>query len=325
MGGGYNPKFPINKIILWDESKGKAVLELEFKSEVRNVCLRRDRIVVVMRNKVHVYLFSSPPKKLFTIDTSDNERGLVSLSPDRENCVMAVPGRQPGHIQLVDLSILRESPSFSSLSSLNYRNEMSPRTSIIAAHTSRLSALAISRDGRYVASASETGTIIRVWDVQSCALMAELRRGLDRAEICSIVFSQIRSGSITKLLVASDKGTIHVFELPRVSDISCQEREAHQQKVLDHSPVYTRVLSKYFFTSDRSFAQAKVQSQYPPSRYVLGWVGDSSFVALTNEGKWYMFTLPATLSPSQPSPASSAHPSCICTLDGYRDYISLAL
>lgn len=41
IGGGENPKFPINKLIIWDDLKRKTSLLLEFDTPVLNVLLSR--------------------------------------------------------------------------------------------------------------------------------------------------------------------------------------------------------------------------------------------------------------------------------------------
>ncbi|KAJ3316471.1 hypothetical protein HDU76_001774 [Blyttiomyces sp. JEL0837] len=85
----------------------------------------------------------------------------------------------------------------------------SPPISIIAAHNSDLTAIAISHSGHLVATASETGTLVRVFETKSGRLVNELRRGLDRAEIYCVAFNL----EGTRICVASDKGTVHVFNL----------------------------------------------------------------------------------------------------------------
>lgn len=238
VGGGRNPRYPPNKVIIYDSIKAKPVLELEYKTEVKNVKLRKDRLTVVLQNKVFVYHFSLPPKLLHTFETCDNEKGLAAVSTSPHHATLIIPGRQKGHLQMIDLDSLGyytsagetgntqngslppllasdSSNSTTTLSSNgngnnnNVNNRRSISVSIIAAHSGRLSCLSLNQDGSRCATTSDKGTLIRVFNTHSGKLLHELRRGVDRAEIYSIAFN----GESTRLCVSSDKGTIHIFNL----------------------------------------------------------------------------------------------------------------
>ena len=43
VGGGSHPKFPMNKVLLWDDHQYKCIGELSFKSFVQAVTLRKDK------------------------------------------------------------------------------------------------------------------------------------------------------------------------------------------------------------------------------------------------------------------------------------------
>ncbi|KAJ3219706.1 WD repeat domain phosphoinositide-interacting protein 3 [Dinochytrium kinnereticum] len=248
VGGGRNPKFPPNRVIIWDDLKGRVIMQLQFKSEVKAVKLRRDRIIIVFWNRVAVYTFSPRPRRLHTFETMRNDRGLVSLAPSplsgvggRPNtAVLAFLGRMVGQVQICELQLGPVADPTSSTSAASHFLPTSaskgshfpaaaasqssrasplviappsplpnPPISIIAAHTSGLSCFTVSHSGHLIATASETGTLIRVFEARSGRLVNELRRGLDRAEIYCIAFNV----EGTRLCVSSDKGTIHVFNV----------------------------------------------------------------------------------------------------------------
>ena len=188
VGGGRSPRYPPNKVMIWDDHQNRCIGELSFRSDVKAVKLRRDRVVVVLATKVYVYRFSDL-KLLDQINTQPNPRGLVALCPHPSNNVLACPGVNRGHVR-VELYDARKS-------------------TIITAHESDLARLALSGDGALVATASDKGTLLRVFDTHTGAQLRELRRGVDRAAVYSIAFD----AEAKFLACSSDKGTVHIFSL----------------------------------------------------------------------------------------------------------------
>lgn len=188
VGGGRNPRYPTNKVMIWDDHQNKCIGELKFRTEVRAVKLRRDRIVVVLDAKVFVYRFKDL-KLMDSITTVPNPKGLVSLCSEAKNNVLAIPGLQRGsiRIELYDIA----------------------KATLIKAHDAELAQFALNSDGSRIASASEKGTLIRIWNCHTGEPMRELRRGVDRADIYCICFNQTSS----HVACSSDKGTVHLFSL----------------------------------------------------------------------------------------------------------------
>ncbi len=188
VGGGRNPRYPPNKVMVWDDHQNRCIGELSFRTEVKAVRMSRERVVVVLEYKIYVYNFADL-NLLHTIETVSNPKGLCSLCADSRVCVLGCPGLQKGHlrVELFDIT----------------------RSTLIPAHESSLSCLALNLDGTRLATASERGTLVRVWDTKSGQRLAELRRGAEPAEIQCLSFN-IHS---TYLLVSSDHGTVHIFRM----------------------------------------------------------------------------------------------------------------
>lgn len=208
VGGGRNPRYPTNKVMIWDDHQNKCIGELKFRTAVFAVRLRRDRVVVVLETKVFVYRFKDL-KLLDQITTLPNPKGLVSLCPEAKHNVLAVPGTTKGSIkiELYDIS----------------------KATLIKAHDTDLAQFALNSDGSRIASASEKGTLIRVWNCFTGELLRELRRGMDKAEIYCICFNPASSF----LACSSDKGTVHIFSL--TNSTSNQHNQPRNSEILSPS------------------------------------------------------------------------------------------
>ena len=205
VGGGPIPRFPPNKVMIWEDQQQRPIGELGFKTPVRSVRLKTDRVAVALEQKVYLYNMVDL-RQLHETETAPNPEGLLALSPSENTTVLACPGLSVGQVR-IDLLDTK-------------------RSTFIQAHDNPLSALALSHNGKYVATASEKGTLIRVFSTLDGKKIRELRRGSDPAKIYSIAFSLTTasggaSGSLGGelnglpewLAVSSDKGTAHVFNL----------------------------------------------------------------------------------------------------------------
>ncbi|KAJ0416622.1 WD40-repeat-containing domain protein [Aspergillus carlsbadensis] len=284
VGGGRQPKFPQNKLVIWDDAKQKAVITLEFRTSVLGVRLSKSRIVVALLNSVHTFAFSTPPKKLSVFETTDNPLGLACLGQE----LLAFPGRSPGQVQLVELE--------------------TGNVSIIPAHSTPLRAMTLSPDGEVLATASEAGTLIRIFATSNCAKMAELRRGVDHA----VIFSLAISPSNNLLAVTSDKSTLHVFDLPHPSNnpyhnkaaLSSEERLNRKWGILGKIPLLPRMFSDVYSFASIHFEMGEETQGVGyvpplgtalgrPMKGVIGWSDDNTILLVSSGrgGKWEKFVL----------------------------------
>lgn len=72
---------------------------MNFRSEVKAVKLKADRVIVVLETKIYVHNFSD--LKLFdTIETCPNPLGLCSINTEGDEIILAVPYKNAGEVNV---------------------------------------------------------------------------------------------------------------------------------------------------------------------------------------------------------------------------------
>ncbi|KAG8694275.1 hypothetical protein FRC08_008587 [Ceratobasidium sp. 394] len=270
VGGGRAPLYPANKVILWDAAAQREVAELEFKERVRGLVTRRGWLVVALKRRVVAFEVGTDIVRRGEWETAENERGLMALATAPDSTMLAIPGRQQGHVQLIPLPPCPHPPPPNPPPNTVPTPKPQPiplgpdiplaptkhPVAIIVAHDSRLAALALTASGRLLATASKRGTLVRVWDTRSGAKVRELRRGTDHADIYGVAFR----GDERELCAWSDKGTVHVFKLAQQS-----ETEGVKNRRSVFSPLAPFVRLPKFLGSEWSYAQYRLPAQPPSS------------------------------------------------------------
>ncbi|KAK7284673.1 hypothetical protein RJT34_19423 [Clitoria ternatea] len=268
VGGGSHPQYPPNKVMIWDDHQGRCIGELSFRAAVRGVRLRRDRIIVVLEQKIFVYNFADL-KLMHQIETVTNPKGLCAVSQLSDSLVLACPGLHKGQIRV--------------------EHYAQKKTKFISAHDSRIVCFALTLDGQLTATASCKGTLIRIFDTDHGTLLQEVRRGANAAEIYSLAFSSTAQW----LAVSSDKGTVHVFSLkvnssapePEKSQSSSNSDAATTLSGSSRSFIkFKGVLPKYF-NSEWSVAQFHLQEG---SHYTVAFgLQKNTVIILGMDGSFY--------------------------------------
>ncbi|KAJ2558456.1 autophagy protein [Coemansia sp. RSA 1933] len=210
VGSGDQPALSPRRLQIINTKRQSIICELTFPTTILAVKLNRRRLIAVLEEQIYVYDISNM-KLLHTLETPPNPTAICAMSPSSENCfiayptpasVSAAPQQKQGAVMLPpDIPVTSDVMVFDA-------NACEP-INIIQAHKSPVSCVAINRDGSILATASDKGTVIRVFSLPGAQKIAQFRRGSYPAKIHSITFN----ATSTLLLVSSDTDTVHIFRI----------------------------------------------------------------------------------------------------------------
>ena len=198
---------------LFDLKTSKVLAEVQFDSTILNVMINTKRLVVVGERTMHLFDWTQDGMPCITqkhpIQTFSpvNTKGLASLSevhPETHSCYLAFPqssvtattagtavtGSSKGEVFLVDATNAHQLGS-------------------LLAHSGPIQALRFTPNGSMLATASDKGTIIRVFATPSKEVLYSFRRGRFQTTIYDLRFSF----DMQLLAATASSGSVHIFKL----------------------------------------------------------------------------------------------------------------
>lgn len=220
--------------------KGTEICNYSYSNTILAVRLNRLRLIVCLEESLYIHNIRDM-KVLHTIrDTPPNPRGLCALSVNNDNCFLAYPGsNQIGEIQIFDCVNLRA-------------------VTMIPAHDNALAALAFNSLGTKLASASEKGTVIRVFSVPDGQKLFEFRRGVKR---CVQIYSLAFSPDSMFLCSSSNTETVHIFKLETQKEKPIEEPQGwmgYMGQAIKASASYLPAQVTEMFSQGRDHATARL-------------------------------------------------------------------
>lgn len=223
--------------------------------------MNRIRIVAVVSDAVYIY-DTTTMKIVTTLTTVNNPKGLAALSPSHTDCWLLYPSsEQSGNYHIYDCFTQQQ------------RNE-------IVAHNSKLAYIGISYQGNLAATASEKGTVIRVFSIPDGAKLYTFKRGMMAAVTYSLSFSL--DGEL--LMSCSNTGSIHIYNLSR--DISDTKTwgDLIKTSLFSAASIVVPVSFKDSFETSRSYivVRTNFETEYtailvPNTQYLLAISHESKY------------------------------------------------
>jgi len=275
VGNGEKMNSSQRRLLIANTKRNSTICELSFASAILAIKINRKSIVVVLEEFIYVYDIGNM-HLLETIDTCPNPNALCSLSPSPDMCYLAYPA---GTTLSGDLVV--------------YDAIQMQKVCIIAAHKSALSCIQFNYSGKMIATASDKGTVIRVFSSQVGDLLYQFRRGTYNANIYSISFNL----SDTFLGVSSDSETVHIFRLGENENKPVEETNANRKMSLING-VKNKVSSMLIpdaintiFEPQRDFAFAKIPQQSKGAKNICAISNNNQIMVAVEDGKFYQYDL----------------------------------
>ena len=220
VGGGKHPCFSPNVLIIWNDLKDEITNEYRCESFILNCYVKQKCIFIICSDNI-IIINTKTMELIEKINTINNPKGIFSVCKDPKKYILAFP-ESKGNILIKFVEDLNKVNKDKEKS--DEKNKEKKASKIIKnAHKGNIKILSINYLGNKIASASNRGTVVRLFNIENGTTIAELRRGNTEANIFSLSFSI----NDNYLGLTSDHYTCHIFDLNNLKPKSKESTKSY--------------------------------------------------------------------------------------------------
>ena len=272
VGGGKRPYSALNKLVIWNDATSKPILEITVDFKIKNIKVKNSLIAIIGKKTIKIYYYNSLEDimnyiDIDTITTPENKNGIFTMNTDPKKNIIAYLTKNIGEIMIKTYFRKKNSDDENDYKIVS-------KTQSIPAHQSEVTVMTLDPKGDTLASVSQKGSLIRLFDTSTGAFLKGLRRGNDSAEIYSINFDKTSQ----YVLITSNKGTVHIFNIGKSKIVK------NPKSFLSSLAPYLNLQNTYL-DNEWSFAQYHTKCKINNIANFCGKNND--IVVLTENGMYY--------------------------------------
>ena len=272
VGGGKRPYSALNKLVIWNDATSKPILEITVDFKIKNIKVKKSLIAIIGKKTIKIYYYNSLEDimnyiDIDTITTPENKNGIFTMNTDPKKNIIAYLTKNIGEIMIKTYFRKKNSDDENDYKIVS-------KTQSISAHQSEVTVMSLDPKGDILASVSQKGSLIRLFDTSTGSFLKGLRRGNDSAEIYSINFDKTSQ----YVLITSNKGTVHIFNIGKSKIVK------NPKSFLSSLAPYLNLQNTYL-DNEWSFAQYHTKCKINNIANFSGKNND--IVVLTENGMYY--------------------------------------
>ena len=276
VGCEKNKDYKQNQVLIWDDDGAKILYKINLQENVINLKLRSDKVFIVCLNKIYILNAKNEYVISGIYDTGLNPNGLlIAINYNEESCIIVYPSNKSEKNKDINKDIL----------TIRYLDKNDVK--YFSPHEHKVTYIALSYNGQLLATASEDGIKIRIFDTETLESLHEFHRGKDRAEIKYIAID-IENKFVA---VSSSKNTIHIWILSQSKksgkyEFNENENNNTENQISNTSSFFSvlpNILGGKLFNNEWSFAKVKLNES--ESDAIFQFISKNSLIIITSSGK----------------------------------------